>query len=269
MKKILVLLLAVLMVFAIVSCKDEVEQAAEEPQATESQGKDNLLSQGATSGSKAIDHKGFKIVGEYELPGETLLVEVGGKDGIYWLGTDTDSDDAVDSYLIITEVDNGDSTYTLKMWDDSTDAWLEYTSESSVKDAIFGEGGIADQILYCSFGFEAEADGFSALVKAGSETKDGRLCTKYTSSFTFDTSLIPGGKSDMKIAEVNVYVDKEYAFTVAMDFAFTTEFKDLLTKNAPGVKPEDLVSLSYNATVDLAPAESALPAAYAAAAAAL
>ena len=81
MKKILVLLLAILMVFAIVSCKDEPEQA-DEPQATEGQGKDNLLSQGAKSGAKAIDHKGFKIVGKYSVAETELVVEVGGKDGI-------------------------------------------------------------------------------------------------------------------------------------------------------------------------------------------
>ncbi|MBQ3696684.1 MAG: hypothetical protein II883_02055, partial [Spirochaetales bacterium] len=107
MKKILVLLLAILMVFAIVSCKDEPEQAAEEPQATESQGKDNLLSQGAKSGAKAIDHKGFKIVGKYNVDETELVVEVGGKDGIYWLGTDSDDNETIDDYLIITEIDNG------------------------------------------------------------------------------------------------------------------------------------------------------------------
>ncbi len=265
MKKFLVLLLAILMVFAIVSCKDEPEQA-DEPQATEAQGKDNLLSQGAKSGAKAIDHKGFKIVGKYNVAETELVVEVGGKDGIYWLGTDSDDNETIDEYLIITEIDNGDSTYTLKMWDTSESLWVEYVSEESVKEALFGEGGLADQILYCSFGFK-DNKFFSALENSGSASKNGRNCTKYTSSFVFDATAL-GGSKDMKAAEINIYVDKEFAITAAMDFSFTQEFKDFAAK-VPGAKPEDFVALSYNATVDLAPAESALPAAYAEALAAL
>ena len=138
--------------------------------------------------------------------------------------------------------------------------------EDSILSALFGEGGLADQVLYNSFGF-AENSLFSAPEKAGSLSKNGRSCTKYTSSFTFDGTYF-GGSKDMKAAEITLYVDKEYAFTVAMDFAFTDEFKNLF-KNYPGVEPEDFVSLSYNATVDLAPTGSALPAAYATAAAAL
>ncbi len=265
MKKILVLLLAILMVFAIVSCKDEPEQA-EQPQATEAQGKDNLVSQGAKSGSKAIDHMGFRIVGSFEVQGSKTVIEVGGKDGIYWIGTDEDDDEKheIETYLLLSEVKSGD-TVTLKVWNGS--AWDSYSLSDSILAALFGDGGLADQVLYNSFGFE-ENELFSAPAKAGSESKNGRNCTKYTSSFVFDASAL-GGSKDMKAAEINLYVDKEYAFTVAMDFAFSTEYKDLLTKYAPGVKPEDFVSLSYNATVDLAPAGSALPAAYVAAAAAL
>ena len=262
MKKILVLLLAILMVLTIVACKQEPEQA-EEPQATEAEGKANLVNQGSKSGAKAIDYKGFKIVGTYKVEETTLIIEVGGKDGIYWIGTDSDDNGTVDSYELFSEVKSGD-TVTLKVWNGS--AWDSYALEDSILSALFGEGGLADQVLYCAFGFEENAL-FSAPEKAGSLSKNGRSCTKYTSAFTFDATAL-GGKKDMKAAEVNIYVDKEYAFTVAMDFAFTDEFKNLF-KNYPGVQPEDFVSLSYNATVDLAPAGSALPAAYAAAAAAL
>lgn len=262
MRKVLVLLLAILMVFTIVACKQEPEQA-EEPQATESEGKANLVSQGSKSGAKAIDYKGFKIVGTYDVEGTKLVVEVGGKDGIYWLGFDDDDNGTIDSYELFSEVKSG-NTVTLKLWNGS--AWDSYALEDSILSALFGEGGLADQILYCSFGFD-ENPLFSAPEKAGSLSKNGRSCTKYTSAFTFDGTAL-GGKKDMKAAEISIYVDKEYAFTVAMDFAFTNEFKDLF-KNLPGVEPEDFVSLSYNATVDLAPAGSALPAAYAAAAAAL
>ena len=265
MKKILVLLLAILMVFAIVACKQEPEEA-EEPQVSESQGKENLVSQGAKSGSKAIDYKGFKIVGTYEVEGTKLVIEVGGKDGIYWIGTDEDLDEEhkIETYLLLSEVKSGD-TVTLKVWNGS--AWDSYSYSESILAALFGENGLADQVLYCSFGFD-ENPLFSAPAKAGSESKNGRNCTKYTSSFLFDATAL-GGSKDMKAAEVNIYVDKEYAFTVAMDFSFTKEFKDFLSKYSSLVKPEDFVSLSYDAKVDLAPAGSALPADYAAAAAAL
>ncbi|MBQ3728473.1 MAG: hypothetical protein II903_03120, partial [Spirochaetales bacterium] len=110
MKKILVLLLAILMVFAIVSCKEPEPEQAEQPQATEAQGKDNLVSQGAKSGSKAIDHKGFRIVGSFDISGTKTVIEVGGKDGIYWIGTDEDDDEEheIETYLLLSEVKSGD-----------------------------------------------------------------------------------------------------------------------------------------------------------------
>ncbi|MBO4718053.1 MAG: hypothetical protein J5599_09170, partial [Spirochaetales bacterium] len=220
MRKVLVLLLAILMVFTIVACKQEPEQA-EEPQATESEGKANLVSQGSKSGAKAIDYKGFKIVGSYKVEETTLIIEVGGKDGIYWLGVDSDDNGKVDSYQLFSEVKSGD-TVTLKLWNGA--AWDSYPMEDSILSALFGEGGLADQVLYNSFGF-AENSLFSAPEKAGSLSKNGRSCTKYTSAFTFDGTAL-GGKKDMKAAEITLYVDKEYAFTVALDFAFTDEFKN-------------------------------------------
>ena len=269
MRKVLVLLLAILMVFTIVACKQEPEEA-EQPQATEAEGKANLLSQGA-KGSKAIDHNGFRIVGTFDVQGTKTVIEVGGKDGIYWLGLDEDVNAEIESYYLITEVKSGD-VVTLKLWDEG--AWDSYDLDSSesVLDALFGDDGVVDQLLYCSFGLEDNnlfdgVFGLSAPASAGSVTKEGRNCTKYTASCTYDTSLL-GGTSDMKVAEINLYVDKQFAFTVAMDYSFTDEFKNLF-KDLPGVDPEDFVTLSYNATVNLAPTGSALPADYAAAAAAL
>lgn len=270
MKKILVLLLAILMVFAIVSCKEPEPEQAEQPQATEGQGKDNLVSQGAKSGSKAIDNKGFKIFGSFDISGTKTVIEVGGKDGIYWIGTDEDDDEEheIETYLLLSEVKSGD-TVTLKVWNGS--AWDSYGVSDSVLEALFGDGGLVDQLLFCSFGIEdnilipALFD-VSSLSKVGSENMNERNCTKYSATCTYDLSGVPGGKKDMKIAEINIYVDKEFAFTVAMDYAFADEFKTFASSYSLDL---DSFKLSYNATVDLAPAGSALPAAYTAAAAAL
>ncbi len=234
MKKILVLLLAVLMVFAIVSCKDEPEQAAVKTPVSEDQGKDNLVDQGA-KGSKALGD-GFRITGTFKCFGEEVTVEIGGKDDLYWIGNN------LDDMVYISEVDD-----VVKVYDGDWDA--AYEVPGSIKDALFKD--IADTVLYCSFDLFGEQ--FSDEVAVSNETVSGRECTKYVASYSDKTI----GK---KILEAEIYVDTEFAITLKLNVKVADEFKNYVkdtykldVNNEEAL--EDILetlnfNLEYNADVD-------------------
>lgn len=212
MKRFLILVLAIFMVFAMVACKQEVEESAD-PTNSEEAGKAALAEQGA-SGSKGIDNKGFKIIGTFTTTASSAKVEVGGKDGLYWIGTYTDASDKTGEYVYFRMKDaNTVSIYTGEVWADF--------EASSIKDALFKEGGIysavVDNIVYLSFQLQSKfGKMFGDLKYAGSETKEGVVCSKYTATFSIDEIG--------EIAEAFVYVEPTFAVTVGFDFALTDSF---------------------------------------------
>ncbi len=210
-KKLIVLFLAFMMVFALVACKQDVEDTTT-TNVSEDEGKENLVKQGAASGSKDVDGNGFRLVGTFDVNGTVTTVELGGKDGIYWIGSD------VANAVFLSETKNSDDSYTVKVYKDSS--WsTEYTVSSSIKDAIFAD--IADSVLYC--GFSLKENGFSAegaMTGTGTYGDDNRACTIYTAS-------VSDGKYDLLTA--TIYVDNEYAITLGMEIEFSDHLKDLVS----------------------------------------
>ncbi|MBO4410349.1 MAG: hypothetical protein J5775_06320, partial [Spirochaetales bacterium] len=99
MKKFIIFIMIVFMLFAMVACKPEVEEPAD-PTKTEDAGKAALADQGSSGSGKAITpNSGFKIIGSFETGGSSYKVEVGGKDDLYWVGTYADADDATGEYV--------------------------------------------------------------------------------------------------------------------------------------------------------------------------
>ena len=221
MKKFLVLIMVILMVFAMVACKQDVKEPAD-PTNSEEAGKTALAEQGS-SGSKGIDNKGFKIVGSFKTADSSVKVEVGGKDDLYWIGT---YDNAADS--------TADST--------------------SIKDALFGEGGVysalVDNIVYLSFQLKSMyGTMFSDLKYEGSATKNGVTCSKYTATFSLEEIG--------EIANVSVYVEPTFAVTVGFDFALADSF---VKKYGELVGKEMLnTAFSYTADVDFDVSTSEVP----------
>ena len=260
MKTFLVLILAIIMVLSVVACKNEPEQSGEaSANVSKEQGKDNLIAQGAKSGAKDINLKGFRVIGTYEVSGSKVAIEIGGKDGVYWVGTDDENDDGIiDNWEFFSEVKNNDNTYTLKFYDAENSVWDAYTIDSSLKDAIFGV--LADQILYCSFALEKSFPGFTTAVAAGTTTKDSRACSKYTASWSFELpeSLTnPQKTKNVKIFDATLYVDNEFAITLAVELSISEEFKNYVKQNYQLSSDESIQELinsmdffKYNATVD-------------------
>lgn len=218
MKKFLVLIMVVLMVFAMVACKSEPEKESVYPVEKEA-GKDALMEQGA-SGSKAIDHTGFKI-NVTATTGETpVAFEIGGKDSIYWLSMTGGASVLVREFA-------GATYMFFPMEAPLNSFWLKI-ADKSLKDEIFTE--TVDAILYSIYNNE------DYLTKQGTETKNGRSCTKYSIS-------VPEYGYNY-----TVWVDNEFGFTMALEASSGSE------------------SLSYSMTPKLSNlVEGDLPANYAAA----
>ncbi|MBP5756719.1 MAG: hypothetical protein J6W39_03960 [Spirochaetales bacterium] len=245
MKRFLVLILAIFMVFAIVACKQEVEPS--DPTNSEDAGKTALAEQGS-SGSKGIDNKGFKIVGSFKTSDSSVKVEVGGKDDLYWIGTyDNAADNTGDYVYFRMKNANTVSIYT-------GETWVDFESSTSIKDALFGEGGVysalVDNIVYLSFQLKTiYGSMFSDLKYEGSATKNGVACSKYTATF----SLQEIGE----IANVSVYVEPTFAVTVGFDFALADSF---VKKYGELVGKEMLnTAFSYTADVDFDVSTSEVP----------
>ena len=184
MKKILVLLLAILMVFAVVACKQEPEEKKGELPVDKETGKEKLIDQGAAA--KAVDHTGFKITVVMDDGGEKESFNIGGKDGVYWLD--------VGLPMFFRDHDNKTYYYVDLL------GWLK-VAEGSLKDNVFNE--LVDSLLYTAY----EDDIKEALIDAGSETIKGRNCSKYTVSATEQGVTY----------KFSIWVDKEYGITMGME----------------------------------------------------
>lgn len=212
MRKVLVLLLAILMVFTIVACKQEPEQNNELPVEKEA-GKDALMEQGA-SGSKAVDHTGFKITVTMKDETEDESFEIGGKDDIYWLN--------LGEYAILTR-DHDNSTYMfMPLEAPLTSFWLK-VSDKSLKEEVFTEA--VDALLYNAYDYKDYLD------YVGDETKYGRSCSKYTVNVTEE-----GVKYSFSIL-----VDKEYGITMGMQASANDEsFTYTINPKLSGLIDSDL-----------------------------
>ena len=193
MKKFLVLIMVVLMVFAMVACKSEPEKESVYPVEKEA-GQDALLEQG--SSAKAIDHTGFKISVSATTGGEApISFEIGGKDDIYWI--------SVTGGVSVLVRDFASATYMFfPMEAPANSFWLKI-ADKSLKEEIFDE--TVDAILYSIYNNE------DYLTKQGTETKSGRACTKYT------VSVQEFGYN------YTVWVDNEFGFTVALEASAGSE----------------------------------------------
>ncbi len=212
MKKLIVLFLAFMMVFALVACKDEPEESVTDTTASEDSGKAALVSQGSASSSKGVDNAGFKIVGTFNVSGVETKVEVGGKDGLFWIGQYTTADDTDPTYFYFRVVDDN----TVSIYDGSS--WTTFECDS-IKDALFGEDGlysaVIDNVLYLSF--ELDDTGlFGDLTYAGQGTYNGMTCSKYTATVSNSTLG--------DIATATVYLEPTYAVTVGFEFSLTESF---------------------------------------------
>ncbi|MBQ3830278.1 MAG: hypothetical protein II813_05105 [Spirochaetales bacterium] len=185
MRKVLVLLLAILMVFAIVSCKEPEPKKGELPVDKEV-GKERLIEQGAVA--KAVDHSGFKLVLTADAGEGPVSMELGGKNGVYWAGL-------VDASVFVREHEGKTYFY-------AAGSWIKI-ADKTLKERLFDEN--LDDLLYAAY----DSDVKDALMDAGSETKHGRDCAKYTVSFTDE-----GVKYSFTI-----WVDKEYGITMGIEAA--------------------------------------------------
>lgn len=208
MKKFLVLLLAILMVFAIVSCKEPEPEKGELPVEKET-GKERLLELGEEP--KAVEPTGFKITVTMD-DGETpISFTIGGKSGVYWY-------ESFGTTLFAREHDG--KTYA------TTDgsAWVK-VADKSLKEEVFTE--LVDSLLYSAYEDEVK----DALLDAGTETKHGRSCCKYTVSVT-----------DEGVAyKFTIWVDKEFGITMGMEaMAGGAAFTYGVTPKLGGLVAEDL-----------------------------
>ena len=249
MKKVFLIFLVVLMALALVACKQEQEDNGGGSEATvtiseefKNSGKDNLIAQGSSNTSKGVDKKGFKVTGSYYISGLVgACIEVGGKDDIFWIGSDTNQDGTIDVYLYFYEEGN-----VLKNYDISEGVWKSYEIQHSLKEEIFGEGGIADAVLFGAFSLK-ESFGLADITGTGVATtygKDKIPCYKFTSTYS---------SGDKVYAIASVYVDSTYAVTLGIEYEFTNEFKTFVEQTAPEMDYAELfdsIFFRYSADVD-------------------
>ena len=152
MKKALLVALTIVMVFALVACADEPKNNG--TVSAEQQGKKNLVAQGSSSRSKMvvvpdeITKSGFDIEGSYKAPGSDteVHVNVGGYEGIYWLGIDENNNGSFETgeYKYFQDLGSSGVKYYL-----SADNRGTY-NDSSILKQLFADGGAVDQVLYNS-----------------------------------------------------------------------------------------------------------------------
>ncbi len=196
MKRFLILVLAIFMVFAMVACKSEPEKKSGDALPVEKEaGKDALMEQGS-SGAKAVDHTGFKIVVSMEEGKESISFNIGGKDDVYWY-------DYSGNGFLFREHNN--STYMfMKLEAPATSFWLK-VADRSLKEEVFTE--IVDALLYNAYEYK------DSLSYAGEVTLFGRKCSKYSVSATVEGTSY----------SFSISVDNEFGITMGMEAAAGAE----------------------------------------------
>ncbi len=194
MKKLALLLIALLALSCLfVACAPEPEPAVTDPASPEV-GEERLIEQGSTP--RAPDHTGFNLNIEMTSGGDSMSLTIGGKDDVFWLTLDP-----IDAFFCEHE----GKTY---MYRPAVNKWVK-VSDASLKDHIFNDG--VENILF--IGSEQYK---SFMEKTGNESRGGRACTTYSLSYTDpDTS---------KTLKAKVYIDIEYGFTLGIDVSEGKEF---------------------------------------------
>ena len=190
MKKILVLILAIIMVLSVVACKNEPEKGGDSLPVSKEAGQDALIEQGQSA--KAIDHTGFKIEVTTHEDNETFSFEIGGRNDIYWVNLGTEA-------MFVCE-HNGLTYYYLDMEGLGSGYWLKI-ADKSLKEEIFGT--MVDTLLYNAYAYK------DYLTYVATETKFNRPCSKYTVSATEEGVNY----------SFSIWVDQEFGITMGMEVA--------------------------------------------------
>ena len=153
-------------------------------------GKQKLLALGAVDPSKGLV-PGFSITVSLDDGQSVQAVEIGGSDGVYWVGISENSQTgSIDTYHFFKERNN--KTYT-----DQFGSWF-CLEDSSLVSQIFGE--IADNLLFSAYS-DAIRNNLTFVEKT---TLDGRACSLYSASINSQT--------------IKFWVDDTYGITLKMEY---------------------------------------------------
>ncbi|MCQ2412848.1 MAG: hypothetical protein MJ057_07845 [Sphaerochaetaceae bacterium] len=195
MKKIALIILAVMLVFAV-ACKQEPADKGNGSKmpVEKSAGQDRLIEQG--SKARAVDHTGFSIKLTAVDGEEETKIWLGGKDGIYWVGAYDEEESKYDVQFFYEDGNKTKLYVGMGVWMDAPIQGL--------KDCLFT---IVDALLYQTY-----TPAFKDFLVAGSdETVDGRACATYRFNM----------KVDQESAYIKFCVDKEYGCTIKADYKYT------------------------------------------------
>ena len=191
MKKSLIFIMIVLMVFVFAACK-QPEPENTEPVSKE-QGQENLYQQGASGSGKSIDHTGFRIAVTVTQDSDDTTFEIGGKNDIYWIKLDG-SEHAV----FVKAKDKHNFLYS------SPYALGVELPGTTIKNYIFSA---AESLLYVADGLTSQ------MVKGADDTVGGRACATYTLVMPYEPTPGTAGQMNLKI-----WVDKEFGFTMKITY---------------------------------------------------
>ena len=201
---ILKLFVIVSLVFAITACSSEPQGSApSEPDSEpggktepvqmpveKEEGKQKLLALGAVDPSKGLV-PGFSITATLDDGQSVQAVEIGGSDGIYWVGISENSQTgSIDTYHFFKERNN--KTYTDQFY-----SWF-CLEDSTLVSQVFGE--IADNLLFSAYS-DAIRNNLTFVEKT---TIDGRACSLYSASINSQT--------------IKIWVDDTYGITLKMEY---------------------------------------------------
>ena len=201
---ILKLFVIVSLVFAITACSSEPQGSApSEPDSEpggktepvqmpveKEEGKQKLLALGAVDPSKGLV-PGFRITATLDDGQSVQAVEIGGTDGIYWVGISEDSQTgSIDTYHFFKERNN--KTYTDQFY-----SWF-CLEDSTLVSQVFGE--IADNLLFSAYS-DPIRNNMTFVEKT---TIDGRACSLYSASINSQT--------------IKFWVDDTYGITLKMEY---------------------------------------------------
>ena len=193
MKKFLVLIMVIFMVFAMVACKSEPEQQQAEMPVEKEQAKDTLIAQGASA--KTIDHTGFRIDVTENAGGEIYKISIGGKNDVYWIGAAQGNSPM--TTMFYAEKASGGYIYV------DGYGWAHLGTDATLKSSLFSD--IADSLLFSAY----EAQEY--LSRGADETVFNRSCATYSAS-------VPVAEGSSQKVAVKFWVDKEYGVTLKLQY---------------------------------------------------
>lgn len=218
---ILKLIVILSMILAITACNSEPQSggssdpSVEPAEKTDSvsmpvekeTGKQRLLALGAENTSRGL-MSGFMIKASLNDGASVQVVEIGGSDGIYWLGTaEKNYAGNIDTYHYFKQKE--DKAYT-----DLFESWFEL--EGSLVSQVFGE--IADNLLFSAYSDTIRSN----LVFVEKTTADGRACSLYSASINSQT--------------VKFWVDDTYGITLKMEYTGLSSMVYTIDLNLDGIK---------------------------------